>query len=848
MLHILHSFKIRWSIVGLGIVLLLASCDAVKRVPKEEYLITKNQVLVDDKVNKNAEVNNLIIQKENGKIALINSPFKLHLYNLARPNIDSIIKAKVYDNPKKMKRRTALYSRKQLENMLQSKRDFNAWLKKIGEAPSLLDETKTIKTQQKLRAYYFKRGWLDNEVDYTIKRDSNKRAEVTYRVTKNTPYVMDSLKLDISTPALDSIFRKHQNASLLKKGQQYNEATYTKERERINTLMRNSGVYYFGLDNVSFELDTIGKTNSFDTDLIITDRLVRGIDSSRTQPFKIYNIRNVNIFTDVIINQNDDRPIKDSVQYNGYHLYSYDKLKYKPKALTDAIFIKDSAIYRDLDRSRTLRYLNQLQNFRYPSIEYVENIEDTTLTANIYLAPRKKYNLFFEPEISTSNIQTVGLAFNTGLKVRNAFRGAETLDFSLLTSIGASREGADPGDPFFDIVEFGGNIGLTVPRFFLPFETDKIVPKYMSPTTRLNLTATSQTNIGLDKQSFSSILSYNWFPSETVTNVLDLLNVQFVNNLNPDAFFEVYTTSYDRLNQIAQDIGYVTDDLEIPNQTDQFIRDVENNNTSLQPGDEQYIDVINIGEREERLTENNLIVSTSFKYTKDTRENLVDNNFSILRTNFELAGNLLNGLSNLFNANQNTNGNYELFGVAFSQYVKTEVDFIKYWGFGGKNVLATRSYFGIAIPFGNSNNIPFAKSFFAGGPNDNRAWTAYNLGPGSVQNFDEFSEANLKIHFSLEQRFNLFGSFDGAIFVDAGNIWNVLDNVTIDAATFDSWRSLRDIAVGTGFGLRYDFSFFVARLDTGFKTYNPELELGRRWFTDFNFKNAVFNIGINYPF
>ncbi|MEM1002673.1 MAG: BamA/TamA family outer membrane protein, partial [Bacteroidota bacterium] len=555
--------------------------------------------------------------------------------------------------------------------------------------------------------------------------------------------------------------------------------------------------------------------------------------------------------TDVKINQRETRQISDSVKFKGFNLYSFDKLKYRPKALTDAIFIKDSSIYRDIDRSRTLRYLNQLQMFRYPSIEYVENIEDTTLTANIYLSPKKKYTLFFEPEITTSNIQTVGLAFNTGLKVRNVFKGAETLDFSVLTSIGASREGADPGDPFFDIVEFGGNIGLTVPRFFLPFNTDKVVPKYMSPTTRLNLTATSQTNIGLDKQSFSSNLAYNWFPSEKVSNTVDLFNVQFVNNLNPDAFYRVYSTSYNRLNEIARDIGYIgpEENLDIDaGEPEQFIQDVDDGNTSLQPGDPEYSDVINIGERQERLTENNLIVSTSFRYTRDTRENLSDNTFSILRTNVELAGNLLSGLSNLFGTSRNSNGNFELFGVAFSQYIKTEIDYIKYWGLGGKNVLATRSYFGIAIPYGNSNNIPFAKSFFAGGPNDNRAWSAYNLGPGSVQNFDEFSEANLKIHFSVEQRFNLVGSFDGAIFIDAGNIWNVLDNVTTPGATFDSFDSLKDIAVGSGFGLRYDFSFFVARLDTGFKTYNPELEMNRRWFTDFNFKNAVFNIGINYPF
>ena len=185
--------------------MLILSCNAIKRVPKDDYLITKNTIIVDDKINKQEDVRNLIVQKSNGKIALIESPFKLHIYNLARPNIDSIIQARVYDDEDKMKRRTALYSRKQVENMLQSKRDFNSWLKKVGEAPTILDETLTKKTQQNLRAYYFQRGWLDNEVDYTITRDTNQRAEVTYTVNKNSPYLMDSLRLSIATPALDSI-------------------------------------------------------------------------------------------------------------------------------------------------------------------------------------------------------------------------------------------------------------------------------------------------------------------------------------------------------------------------------------------------------------------------------------------------------------------------------------------------------------------------------------------------------------------------------------------------------------------------------------------------------------------
>ena len=145
-------------------------------------------------------------------------------------------------------------------------------------------------------------------------------------------------------------------------------------------------------------------------------------------------------------------------------------------------------------------------------------------------------------------------------------------------------------------------------------------------------------------------------------------------------------------------------------------------------------------------------------------------------------------------------------------------------------------------------SAPFSKSFFAGGSNDNRAWTAYNLGPGRTQSYNEFNEANFKLAFSLEQRFNLFGNLNGAVFIDTGNIWNVLDSVDDPDAVFSGFSSLKDIAVGSGFGLRYDFSFFVFRFDIGFKTYDPSYPNNDRWFNDYNFGNAVYNIGINYPF
>ncbi|MGB0980563.1 MAG: BamA/TamA family outer membrane protein [Winogradskyella sp.] len=832
------------------------SCNVVKRVKANEHLITKNTIIEDDNKNTEERVNNIIIQKTNtgmGSLLGISFPLRLHMYNLARPNIDAILRTKILNDSAKVKRKIALLSKKQFDKNIQSRKNFNSWLKRNGEAPTLLDEQKTIKTANNLRKYYFSRGWFNNQVDYNIKKDSNKRAQVTYTVTKNKPYILDSITPIISGATIGALYKTFSKASVLKKGDQYEEQNFETERERINTYLRNAGFYHFGQDYIRFVTDTINTNNKVNTELIISNRVIRTDDSSTVHPFKIYKIKDVNIYTDDNF-ENQSLPISDTTAYKNYNLYSKHKLRFRPKALTNAIFINKGDIYSDLARSRTSKHLNDLQMFRYPNIEYVENKADTTLTANIYLEPKEKYALSFDPEINQSNIQTIGFSFSTGLKVRNVFRGAETLEVTGIAAIGASKNRTDTETAFFDINEFGGNVRLTIPRLFTPVNTDKIIPKFMSPSTAINLSTTSQQNIGLDKQTLAGILSYNWLPSKTVTHTLELFNVQFVKNLNTSNYFGVYTNSFRRLNEIAKAINYIADNESLENPLDNFspannfINDVLTNNTSLVNTDADFITVNNIDERKNRLTEDNLIFSTSFDYKKDKRKNTFDTNFSVFKWRIELAGNLLAGISNLSNGSKNQDGNYKVFDVAFSQYFKTEIDYVKYFDFGRKNVFAFRTYTGIAIPFGNSNSIPFAESFFAGGPNDNRAWTAYNLGPGSSKTTNEFNEANFKIHLSAEQRFGLFGDFHGALFVDAGNIWNVLDNVEDEAATLTNFGSLKNIAIGSGFGLRIDFDFFVVRFDTGFKTYQPDIEESNRWFKNYNFKNAVYNIGINYPF
>jgi hypothetical protein len=414
--------------------------------------------------------------------------------------------------------------------------------------------------------------------------------------------------------------------------------------------------------------------------------------------------------------------------------------------------------------------------------------------------------------------------------------------------------------------EISADINLIFPRIwmFSFINAEKIIPSYMLPQTKISLGTSYQKNIGLDKQTLNLLLGYNWRPNDLSRNNLELLNVEYVQNLNPENFYNVYQSTYDRLDDIASRDGYQNNPdladfyepsdnpndpqrLIIPEGTKGFTNAILDGDVPPEDPDD-FGNVFRIEERRVRLTENNFIFSTNYQFTENNQSDLNDKSFHQFRWRIETAGNVLSALAGLFSFEENENGQRLVFGVPYSQYVKTEVEYIKHWELNAFNVLAFRSFAGIAIPYGNADNIPFVRSYFAGGSNDNRAWFPYSLGPGSTDNINDFNEANFKLAFNLEYRFPIFGDIKGAFFTDVGNIWNVWDQTTIDSATFNGFSSLQDLAVGTGFGLRYDFSFFVFRADLGFKTYNPARIPSERWFSEYNFANSVLQIGINYPF
>jgi outer membrane protein assembly factor BamA len=853
-----------WAKIGLLLlILIVAGCNTLKKVGEDELLLTKNSIYVDEEKVTDSDIRSLIYQKPNSNV--LGYPLRLNLYNLAKENPDSSFQDWLHRKEKREKRLNNLLSKKQVNRLQESfvVKGASDFLKRIGEAPVVIDTALSQKSVNRLEAYYRSKGYFNNSGSYDIVEGKRKkRAELDYKLNLGKPFIIDTVQKNITSPELDSVYDASSHLTLVKKGDQFDLANFNLERERLTTLFRNSGVYNFQESSISYDIlrDTTQLADDQLMDVKLNIKKFRSATDSSdvNSPYRIHRLKKINIYADYLIGGGTDS--LKSMEYDNYTIFYKDKLRYNPKALTDAIFFQKDSIYRDLDRIRTYRQITNLNTFKYPNIEFIPDTTQAQLISNIYLAPRPKFSLNLNFDVTHSNIQQVGTAFSTSVITRNVFGGAETLNISARGSIGLLSDAAAFSDEPFTS-ELGGDVNITFPRIWFPFNTEKIIPYYMLPQSRLSAGTNFQQNVGLDKQSLNSVLSYNWSPTIQLKHNVELLNVEFVRNTNQGNFYNVYRNSYRSLDNIAdafeedpqfadffEEVDNEDDPfrLSIPDGANGFVEAVLNNQIPLD--EEERSEVNRIEERRQRLTENNLIFASNYTFFKNSRVDINDNNFYQFRVKLEGAGNLLSLLSNVVPYNKNDRDQLLVFSVPFSQYLKTEVDFIRHWDVDDSKVIAFRTFLGLAVPYGNSDNIPFVRSYFGGGSNDNRAWNAYELGPGKTDNLNDFNEANLKLAMNVEYRFPIAGDVKGAFFADAGNIWNVFDDEDNPDAIFNGFSSLADIALGTGIGLRYDFTYFVFRLDTGFKTYDPSKEGSNRWFSGYNLKSAVFNIGINYPF
>ena len=825
---------------------LFVGCNISKNIEKGKLILKSNEIIVDgNKISKDS-LSPLLTQNKNNYF--LGFPFSAYLNESSKKNTDSIFNSWVKKTKKRKSKLINIFSKKQINQIRKYIIDFNQWKIKNGEKLELIDSTKTKISIENLKSFYKNNGYFNSEIKTKILIDqkNNNYGKVVYNINLGSQYYLDSIKTNIESKVLDSIFKKNKSYSFLKKNNPFNTLDFESERNRLNKLFKNSGVYNFQINSISFELkmDTTSIDLSIPVTINILDNKTKNDLSNYKLEYKLHYIKKINVYTNGVEKfKNND--LKKFISYGGINIYSNGDLRYKRENLAKLILIKKDSLYSDLIRSKTINQLNNFENFQYPSISYnYLNNSNSELEANILLVPKKKFSLGFGIDLKHSNIEDIGLAFQSSLTSRNVFKGGEKLEFTSRGTIGKSANTT--------ISEFGVDIRFKFPRFFSPFKFKKLENLKKKPTTYIGIGTSKQTNIGLDRQNFKFDINYDWNNEKNKKINVGLVNIELVNNKNSVNYFNIYSNSFNTINSIAiknnANSSYFnsSNKLIIPTGIDSFINEVTSKSFLI--NNEDYNNVSYINDRRNRLTSNNLIIGSSLSISNNNRKSIYDKNFSQTIFKLELAGTFTDFLANQFNADLDQFGDNKILGLTYSQYIKTEFSYTNNWLINSNSLIAFRGYFGIAVPFGNSNSIPFSKSFFAGGSNDNRAWEVYRLGPGSSGAKSEFNEANMKIAMSIEYRFNLIGKLDGALFTDLGNIWNVFDSTNDPKRTFEGLRDLNELAIGSGFGMRYNLGYFVIRLDMGLKTYNPVLETKNRWLTDFNLKKAVFNIGLNYPF
>ena len=792
------------------ITIFLAGCSISKNLSDGQKIIRNNNLFINNELTVKDTLSSLFLQNKNS--AFIGIPIGAMIYSASKKNTDSIFDYWLNKRNKKNKLNKILSS-KQINQLREYHKSFNKWKQNNGEKIEIIDSTKTLATIKNLNSYFQNIGFLENKVTSEIKvnNDNENYADINYRVSTGPQYYIGDVSSIIESRVIDSIYKKYTSKSFIKKNDLFKTKNFELERERLNRLFKNSGIYNFQISSIVYDVVIDSSNNIFSLPVKI---LITG---------KNYKTHNIDKIT--ISNFRKDA----SFDFNSDFLNNQIKFKIGEK-------------FNDSLRTLTLQNFNKLDLFNFPSVSYnyIEN-KDNSLEASVILNSKKKYAIGFGFDIKQSNIEDIGLSFENRFKTRNVFKNGENLELSATGSIGKSSD--------VTISQINYDMSLSFPKFIFLGKKSNNSPRLYNQRSFINFGASNQRNIGLDRNSLKFDFNYSWAKKNNLFSY-SISQVELIKNRNIQNYFNIYSNSFELINEIAKEYTndskyYDNGNLKIPTGIDLFIEDALTVfNTTISANDLNKIQYIN--NRKKRLTTNNLIIGSSFSISNNYDNRYDKTNFNQWKIKFQSAG----LLTNLFLGNKrlNTEGLKTISDLPFSQFLKSELSYIKHWDIGANSTLATRYFLGFAIPYGNSENIPFSESFFGGGSNDNRAWEVYRLGPGSSGATDEFNEGNFKIALNFEYRFKMFGRFNGALFTDIGNIWNLLDDTDDSSRKFNGFKDLSELAIGSGFGLRYDSGLFVFRLDMGLKTYNPALVKNRRWFKDFSLKKGVFNIGLNYPF
>ena len=686
------------------------------------------------------------------------------------------------------------------------------WLKyKFGEEPVLLGDVDREFNKDIIVNYSENKGYFNAKAKYdTVSK--NKKAHVIYTLNPGARYLISNVNFPKDSTLINSEIQNLKEKTLLKAGNPFDLDVIKNERQRIDNELKDKGFYYFSPDNIIVQADS---TVTKDPKVELIVKLKDNTPKLATEQFTIdkvvvfpnYNLRDAKKGK-YNIPMNPDS--LKGYEYNNIYVVDPDK-KFKPRIFDRALYFNQGDIYNRKDHNLSLNRLISLGVFKFVKNEFV--VSDSLnhkFDAYYVLTPKELQSLRLEALGRTNSANYAGSELNLNWTQRNFFRGAEQFKASVYGAFDVQMGGPADAENIF---RAGTNVQLSIPRIVAPFRFNS--SSAFVPKTNVKLGYEFQNRTTLySLNTFNASFGYQWKENVRKEHELNIFDVSLIRPANVTAKFD----------SISDGNAY-----------------------------------------QQRIVDKQLIFGPTYSYTYSTTM-LPRKNTFYYKGMLDLAGNIT-GL--VTGANAKEGKEKTIFGIPFSQYAKIENDVRFYHKFNEKTSFASRLIAGVAIPYGNSEHIPFSRQFFVGGSNSIRAFRARTLGPGSYdprpdQDKNRFmfdQSGDVKLEFNAEYRANLYKFLNVAAFVDAGNIWLINDDIDEDGVNTRpggkfSKEFLSEIAVGAGVGLRLDFSILVLRLDLAMPLRVPYYEKGDRWtFDRINFgdsswrkDNLILNIAIGYPF
>ena len=658
----------------------------------------------------------------------------------------------------------------------------NSWgartLRKIGQKPELYDSLQTLRTVQDMQQVLANAGYMHSHVNL-VRKTEGRKLSLTYQVHPNERYRVVQLQRQVDDPRLKQIICGQDTAqSLLHMGMPLDINQLNAERTRLSELLRSIGFFKFNKDYIGFDADTLAGSYDVALTMHVRQHLENGRSEAQNHPQ--YRIGHITFNVDTPADTADF----NSIAHRGTTIRYGERLHFRPNLLTSNTMLRTGALYNERYQRMTYNNFMRLQAVSYSSIHFNQRPGSDTLDCEITLNHARPRSISFDLE-GTNSAGDLGAAASATYQHKNLFRGSETLTLKLR----GAYEGITglEGYEGHNYTELGGEVRLGFPGFLLPFVSREFGATHYA-TSEIALQYNMQNRPEFRRRVLTAAWRYRWQSyTQKVLHRFDLLEVNYIYMPWISAQFK-----------------------------------------------SQYLDVV--GQQNTILRynyENLLITKLGYTYTFNSLGTATTTTYGqnayTFRANIETSGNILQAATSAINGKKNPQGQYTFCGIAFAQYVRGDIDFSKSLRIDRNNSVAFHVALGIAYPYGNSQQLPFEKRYFAGGANSVRGWSVRSLGPGAYRGADKQinflnQSGDIKLDLNLELRSHLFWKINGALFVDAGNIWTIRKYEDQPEGEFRFDKFYRQIAMSYGLGLRLALDFFTLRFDAGMKAINPAYE------------------------